>query len=104
MVVLLYAAVRIWSPLVVLALVLVAAFSVGLWWFVVAVGDTCGDSHAAAIVEWSGTAVLALGVAAWQLPRGRAIFWALPAGAVLAGIWFVVWAHVIPGGAAGCFH
>jgi len=103
-VVLLYAAVRLWSPLVVLALVVVAAFSVGVWWFIVVVGDTCGGSHAAAIVEWSGTSVVAVGFAAWQLPRGRAIFWAVPVGAVLAAVWFVVWAHVIPGGAAGCFH
>jgi hypothetical protein len=86
-----------------LALVAVAGVSVGLWWFIVVAGETCGDSSAATIAEWSGTTVLAVGLAAWQLPRGRAIFWALPAGAVLAGIWFVVTAHVIPGGAGGCF-
>lgn len=101
--VLIYAAVRIWSPLVVLALVVVAGVSVGLWWFIVAAGDTCGDSRTATIVEWAGALVLAVGLAAWQLPRGRAVFWALPAGAVLAGIWFVATAHVIPGGAGGCF-
>ena len=103
-VVLVYAAIRLWSPLVTLALVVVAAVSVGIWWFVVTAGDACGDSRTAGIVEGVGAIAVALALAAWQLPRGRAVFWALPAGAVLAGIWFDVWAHVIPGGAGACFH
>jgi hypothetical protein len=102
--VLVYAAVRIWSPLVTLALVLVAGVSVVIWWVISTAGEACGDSRTATIVEWSGIAVVGLALPAWRFSHRGAIFWTIPAGAVLGGIWFVAAAHVIPGGAGACFH
>jgi hypothetical protein len=65
--------------------------------------DTCGSNVAARLVGWIGAAVIYLAVGAWGLQRHLRGLWALPVAAIGAGIWIVVTAHLIPGGAAGCF-
>jgi hypothetical protein len=97
------AAVRIWSPLVVLGVVVESAVGLVAWFLIVASAATCGGSLAASLVEWIGGAAVAIGLAASQRSRGGHIFWAVPGGWILAGVWFAVWAHVIPGGSGACF-
>lgn len=96
-------AVFLWSPLVVLAAAVVSGVFAAIFWVGAASADTCGNSTTAEIVELAGGAVLALAVGAWGVRRGPRALWAIPVGWMVAGVWFVVWAHVIPGGAGGCF-
>lgn len=102
-VVLVVAAIRLWSALVVLAAAVVSGIFGAIAWFVVVVSDTCGGSNAATVVEWTGAAAIALGLGAWAVHyRGGRVFWGLPLGWVLGAIWIAIVAHVIPGGAGGC--
>ena len=96
-------AVFLWSPLVVLAAAVVSGILAGIFWLIVAASDTCGDSTAATVVEFAGGALLALAVGTWGVRRGPRALWAIPVGWVAAAVWIAVWAHLIPGGAGGCF-
>lgn len=96
-------AVFLWSPLVVLAATVVSAIFGGIFWLIVAVGNTCGDSLAGTIVEFAGGIPIAIAVGTWGIRRGPRALWAVPVGWALAAIWIVLWAHVIPGASGGCF-
>jgi hypothetical protein len=96
-------AVRRWSPLVVLAVALLSIGAAIVAWFVIAAGETCGDSRAATVVEWVGAVPLALALGSWGALRGRRALAAIPAGWLLAGVWVLVIAHVVHGGAGPCF-
>jgi hypothetical protein len=89
------------APLRVLAIVVVLGFTE----FVVAVGsaigDRCGDSRLATGLETAGTIAIVLALGSWAVRRGQ--IWWLPLGVVVAGLWIVAIAHVIPGGAGDCF-
>jgi hypothetical protein len=97
------AAARLWSPLLVLAAAVLSGIAAVVFWFVVAAADTCGNSVAATAVELPGAATIALALGAWGVRGGRRVFWALPLGWILAGLWIAVVAHAIPGGTGGCF-
>jgi hypothetical protein len=101
LIVLVVYSVRFGSPLgVLLTLVLIAAVELVVR-FGTAAADTCGTSRAAGAVEWSGAAVILVGVGAWSAHRRRVA--PLLAAIVAAGVWYAIVAHLIPGGAGGCF-
>jgi hypothetical protein len=77
-----YAAVRFWSPLVVLALVLLSCAGFAFW-LVVAPTDN-------SVIAWVGGSVTGIALAASQLRRGAHIFWAVPAGWLAVTLWFVI--------------
>lgn len=103
--VLLLAAVAIflWSPLVVLAAAVVSAIFAGLVFVAASAASTCGTSTTATVVEIAGGALLALALGSWGVRRGPRVLWTIPVGWVVYGVWIVVWAHLIPHGAGGCF-
>jgi hypothetical protein len=73
--VLIVVAVRFWSPVVVLG---------------------------AAVLSLGGAA-LAPAIGAWGVRRGFWAYGAVLAGWAVAALWFVVVAHLVPGGTGGCF-
>lgn len=97
------AAVRLWRPLAVLAAAVASGLGAVVFWFVVGAAGTCGDSGTAVAVEAAGAAAIALALGAWGVRGGRRVFWALPLGWLLAGAWIAAAAHLVPGGAGGCF-
>ena len=101
--VLVFAAVRLWSPLVVLGAALIGAVGAVAFAAATALGETCGTSGLAQGVEVAGGLALAVPLGAWGVRRGAQVLWALPAGWLAAAAWYVAWAHVIPGGTGGCF-
>jgi hypothetical protein len=100
---LLVVAVRRWSPLAVLAASLLSIGGAIVAWFLVAAGETCGDSRTATVVGWVGAVPLALAVGTWGALRGRRALAAIPAGWLVAAAWVLVIAHLVPGGSGGCF-
>ena len=78
---------------------------IGLVEFVVEIGtavaQTCGDSRSATNVEWAGVTVLLVGIGSFGAHRRRVL--PVVAALVIAGLWFVLVAHVVPGGSGGCF-
>jgi hypothetical protein len=92
---------RIGAPLQVLLIVVL----LGCTEFVAAVGsaigDRCGDSRLAADIELAGVIAILLALGTRAVRRRR--IWLLPLAIVGAALWAVVVAHVIPGGAGGCF-
>ena len=100
--VLVVAAVRLWSPLVVLAAALLGAVGAVAFVAVTTFGETCGTSSLAQGVETAGGLALAVPLGAWGVRRGAHALWTLPAGWLVAAAWYVAWAHVIPGGTGGC--
>jgi hypothetical protein len=101
--VLLLAAVRLWSPLAVLVAALLGTAAALVAWFAIAAAETCGDSRAAGVVEWLGAALLALPLGAWGVRRGARVLWAVPLGWALAALWIALTAHLVPGGSGPCF-
>lgn len=69
----------------------------------VLLGNTCGGGSAAGYVKWVGAVAVALWLGALGVRGGLKILWLTPLALIAAGLWVVVAAHVIPGGAAGCF-
>src|SRR5207248_2156676 len=92
---------RTGAPLRVLAIVVL----LGVVEFVAelgsAIGERCGDSRLAADLELAGTIAILLALGSWAIRRRR--LWPLPVGIVVAALWTIAIAHVIPGGAGGCF-
>lgn len=101
--VLVFAAVRLWSPLVVLAAAITGAVGAVGFVAVTSLGEACGTSTLAHSVEIAGGIALAIPIGAWGVRRRAHVLWALPAGWLVAAGWYVAWAHVIPGGTGGCF-
>jgi hypothetical protein len=89
------------APLRVLAIVVLLGFTEFVAAVGSAIGNRCGDSRLASGLELAGTIAILLVLGAWAVRRGR--IWWLPLGIVAAAVWVVVIAHVIPGGAGGCF-
>lgn len=98
------AAVRRWSPLVVLTATVLSATGGLVSVFVTALAETCGPGTAANAAEWTGAVLLGLGLGAWGVRRGAHALWAIPAGWLLAAAWVSGWAHVLPGGGGACFN
>jgi hypothetical protein len=92
---------RTGAPLRVLAIVIVLGFTEFVAAVGSAIGDRCGDSRLASDLELVGTIAILVALGAWAVRRGR--IWWLPLGVVVAGVWVVAIAHLIPGGAGGCF-
>ena len=70
--------------------------------FATAAAETCGSSGLATGLEWSGTAVLLLGIGGFGAQRRRVL--PFLAALVAAGGWIALVAHLVPGGAGECFH
>lgn len=70
--------------------------------FATAAAQTCGSSGLASGLEWSGTAVLLLGIGSFGTRRRRIL--PLLAAIVAAGAWLTLVAHLVPGGSGECFH
>jgi hypothetical protein len=91
------------SPLVVLG----AVIAVGLGWVafyaVILLGNTCGGGSASRWVEWPGALVIAFALGALGVRGGLRILWVTPLALVAAAAWILLAAHVVPGGAGGCF-
>ena len=96
-------AVRFWSPVVVLGAAVLSLGGAALFTLITAAGETCGGSYLAGTVEWVGGAALAAAIGAWGVRRGFWGYGAVLAGWTVAALWFVVVAHLIPGGTGGCF-
>jgi MYXO-CTERM domain-containing protein len=93
---------RFGSPLgVLLTLVLIACVELGVR-FATAAAQTCGTSGTATGLEWSGAAVLLVGIGGFGAHRRRVM--PLLAAVVAAGAWVALVAHVVPGGAGECFN
>jgi hypothetical protein len=67
-----------------------------------AVAQTCGDSRSATILEWSGIAVLLIGIGGFGAHRRRVL--PVVAALVVAGAWIALVAHLVPGGSGECFN
>jgi hypothetical protein len=91
------------SPLVVLGAVVGAGIGAIGFAGAVLLGDTCGGSSAAGFVKWLGALVIALWLGAVGVRGGLKILWVTPLALIAAGLWVLLAAHVVPGGAAGCF-
>jgi hypothetical protein len=89
------------SALRVLGIVVLLLFVELCALFGAAVGDRCGDSRLAGGFELAGAIAILVTLGTWGVHRRR--IWPLPVAIVAAAIWVVVIAHVIPGGAGGCF-
>src|SRR3954453_1820741 len=94
---------RLWSPLVVLTVCVLSLASAVVFWMITVAGGTCGGRDLAGVLEWAGGLALGLPIAIWGVRRGRWAFVAVPAAWVAAACWFVLVAHLVPGGAGGCF-
>lgn len=92
------------SPLIVLAAALVVAVAAVAFYVVVLLGQACGEGTAAAFAEWTGAAVIGLGLGAWGVLNGLRILWVTPFALVCAGGWIVLAANLVPGGAGSCFN
>jgi hypothetical protein len=92
-----------WSPLVVLGAALLSLGGSIVFVFITAAGQICGDSGYADPVSWIGGVTLAVPLGALGVRRGPWALAAIPAGWAVAGAWFVLVAHVVPGGTGGCF-
>jgi hypothetical protein len=91
------------SPLVVLG----ALIAVGLAWIafyaVILLGNTCGGGSPARWVEWPGALVIAFVLGALGVRGGLRILWVTPLALIAAAGWILLAAHLVPGGAGGCF-
>lgn len=92
---------RLHSALGVLAALVVVGFVEFVTWLGVSAAESCGSSMLATVLEWSGAGVLLIGAGTLGVARHRLL--PFVAALVLAGVWYAVVAHVIPGGAAECF-
>jgi hypothetical protein len=84
-----------------MALVMVAGVELAVR-FATFGADTCGSSRLATVLEWSGTSVLLLVIGSFGAYRRRVL--PLLAALLAAGVWVVVIAHLVRGGAGDCFH
>lgn len=96
-------AVWLWTPLTVLAAGLLALACALLYFFGVAIAQTCGDSNIAGVVEWTGAALIAITIATWGVLGGAKFVWRFPLAWLAAAIWVITWSHVLPGGSGYCF-
>jgi len=65
--------------------------------------NSCGGGLEANLVEWIGGGAIYLGAGAWALQRPLRGVWALPLATIVAGGWMAAAAHLVSGGAGGCF-
>jgi hypothetical protein len=63
--------------------------------------DTCGSSRLATGLEWSGSAVILVVLGGFGAYRRRVL--PVLGAVIVAGVWVAIVAHVVPGGAGGCF-
>ncbi|MES1247402.1 MAG: hypothetical protein ABUS54_06995 [Actinomycetota bacterium] len=91
-----------WSPLVVLAAVILSGVGAVVFLLVTSASDVCGGSHLAGTIEWAGGCALALPVGTWSVRRGAWALAAIPAGWVAGALWFAAVAHAVHGGSGGC--
>lgn len=66
-----------------------------------ATAETCGDSSTARIVELSGAGAILVALGSFGAHHRRVT--PVVGAIILAGVWVALVAHVIPGGAGGCF-
>jgi hypothetical protein len=92
------------SPLAVLGLAVAVAIAWAGWVFLTVSGDSCGSSHIASVIESIGewVALIALGAAGLRR-RGRSIL-LVPGALLVAGLWIVAVAHMVPGGTGACLN
>lgn len=96
-------AVFLWSPVVVLTAAVVSGIFFALAAIAASAAGTCGTSTASDAVELAGGAVLGITITTLGVRRGPRVLWALPAGWIAYTAWIIVVAHLVPGGAGGCF-
>ena len=87
---------RLWSPLTVFGAACVSVAGAVAFFLITVAGGACGGSTALA---WSGGVALALPLGTWGARRGAWVFAAVPAGWILAALWFVL----VDRGGGGCF-
>jgi hypothetical protein len=85
---------------VLVTLVLVACLELAVR-FATAAADTCGSSQSASALQWSGVAVLLVGIGGFGAHRRRIL--PVLAAVVVAGAWVALVAYLVPGGTGGCF-
>jgi MYXO-CTERM domain-containing protein len=89
------------SPLGLLLTVVLIGLVEFLADFGAAMAETCGGSGGATAVEQSGAGLLLLALGGFGAHRRRVI--PIVGAIVVAALWVAVVAHLVPGGAGGCF-
>jgi hypothetical protein len=92
------------SPLALLGLAVSIVIAWAVWVLLTAGGDSCGQSHAASVVESIGEWILLISLGAAGLRRRGRYILLVPGAVVVAGLWVVAVAHAIPGGTGGCLN